>query len=127
MPFCPRCSTNYAEGTDVCWPCHVRLVAGSIDEAPPDASAGSTSAGPTWTHLQAAYLAPDEFSAIRIEGLLQEAGINATIESAQIPWVDGIMSNIKGYWGRVLVHPEDHELAAELVASYLEQIEDEDR
>ncbi len=118
MPHCPRCRTNYPEGNEICWPCQARLAEGTLDdgvEAP---------AKPAWTALKVVYLAPDEFNALRIKAVLEEADIDASIESAQIPWVDGIMSNIKGYWGRVQVHPEDEETAKEIITDYLSTLED---
>jgi hypothetical protein len=33
--------------------------------------------------------------------------------------VDGVMFNIKGYWGTVKVHPDDRDVAAEIVADYV--------
>jgi len=119
MPHCPRCRTNYPEGSEVCWPCQVPLVAGTLDD-----EEASDSDRPTWTPLKVVYLAPDEFNALRIKTVLEEAGLDARVESAQIPWVDGIMSNIKGYWGRVLVPPDEYEAGKEIVNDYLASLGD---
>ena len=112
MPYCPSCKTRYDDGAEACWRCRVRLVAelpGGAGEPPSSRRAS----GPV-----PIYEAPDEFSALRVQALLEGAGMIAVVESAQIPWIDGVLANIKGSWGRVLVHPADREAARELVAGY---------
>ena len=47
------------------------------------------------------------------------------MESAQVPWIDGVRANGEGYWGRVLVHPAEREAARELVAGYLASLDGE--
>jgi hypothetical protein len=131
MPYCPRCLAEYQEGEEACWSCRVQLAHGSLDERVRDAAHGESDGSETpsrdWVKLVAAYLAPDELSALRIQALLEEAGIEARVESVQIPWIDGVMSNIKGYWGRVLVRPEDAEASRELVADYVASLGDGDQ
>ncbi len=112
---CPRCHTEYEDRADVCWSCRVRLVDDFDSEEP----------GPelVWVDLRSVYRAPNEFSALAVQRVLTEADIPSHVRSGQIPWADGIMSNLTGYWGQVLVAPEDYDQALTLVAEYLQSIE----
>lgn len=76
-----------------------------------------------WIDLRAVYRAPDEFSALAVQRVLADAEIESRVRSVQIPWADGLISNIKGYWGEVLVPAEDVEHARELVSEYLKSID----
>lgn len=96
----------------MCWACRVRLVDG-IEPVESER---------VWVQLVSVYVAPDEFSALAVQRFLLEADIPSHVRSAQIPWIDGIMYNIKGYWGQVLVAAEDSEHARELVADYLRSL-----
>jgi hypothetical protein len=71
------------------------------------------------------YDAPDEFSALRLQAILEEAGVRAWVRSAAIPWIAGVTGSMKGYWGRVLVHPDDRDQATELVRDYLASLDDD--
>jgi hypothetical protein len=114
MPrYCPRCRSEYLDEAEVCWACRVQLV-DRIEPAEDER---------VWVHLVPVYSAPDEFSALAVQRFLMEADIQGHVRSAQIPWIDGIMKNIKGYWGQVLVAAEDSEHARELVADYLRALE----
>ncbi len=112
---CPRCHTEYAEHADVCWPCRARLEPGAESEEPDREL--------VWVELRAVYRAPDEFSALAVERVLAAEEIRSLVRSGQIPWADGLMSNLTGYWGQVLVAPEDYEQALALVTEYLESLE----
>ncbi|MGD8395327.1 MAG: DUF2007 domain-containing protein [Candidatus Eiseniibacteriota bacterium] len=120
MPYCPRCQTNYPDGTRVCWPCRSHLLEGRAEE--PESNGAENDGDVGWSKLVPVYRAPDELSALRIHSILEEAGILARIQSGQIPWIDGVMSNIQGYWGRVLVRPEEREAAEELVEAYVDSL-----
>lgn len=125
MPYCPRCLEQYDESLRVCWPCRVFLLEGEGATAPGEGETVEGEGAPRaeWAALVPVYRAPDELSALRVKALLEEAGLHATVRSAQIPWVGSVMSNINGYWGRVLVEAEDQAAAAELVADYLASLE----
>ncbi len=109
MRYCPRCLTDYPEDAVVCWPCRWRLV--SAPAPPPEA----------W---EVVYAAPDEFSALTLEAVLADAGIDVLVRSEAAPWITGIMAYSQGYWGRLLVHPEAIERARDLVRDYLAALED---
>jgi hypothetical protein len=75
-----------------------------------------------WVDYRPVYRAPDEFSALAVQRVLAEQDIASLVRSAQIPWADGIMSTLKGYWGQLLVAPEDYVRARALVEAYLRAI-----
>jgi hypothetical protein len=76
-----------------------------------------------WVEFRSVYRAPDEFSALAVERVLAAEDIPCLVRSGQIPWADGIMSNLTGHWGQVLVAPEDYEQALTLVTEYLASLE----
>jgi hypothetical protein len=120
MPYCPRCLNEYEEGSEACWNCHALLVPGDVAA---DAEPQPAKSAPDWQPLRPVYKAPDEFSALRMQAVLEEAGIQAAVQSAQIPWVPSVMSHVKGYWGRVLVAPAAVDAAKEIVAEYLASLD----
>jgi hypothetical protein len=111
--YCPLCRSEYEDDVAVCWNCRVHLV----DKLEPEEGER------VWVHLMPVYQAPDEFSALAVQRVLLESEIGGQVRSAQIPGIEGIMKNIKGYWGQVLVAPEDYDRARELVADYLRSLE----
>jgi hypothetical protein len=112
---CPCCRAEYADHADVCWSCRVRLVPTDESEEPDREL--------VWVDLRPVYRAPDEFSALAVERVLAAEDIRSFVRSGQIPWADGIMSNLTGFWGQVLVAPEDYEPALALVTEYLASLE----
>jgi hypothetical protein len=78
---------------------------------------------PIWVDYRPVYLAPDEFSALAVQCLLVGSGIESRVRSEQIPWTDGIMRNIIGYWGQVLVPIREVVRARALVDAYLKTLE----
>jgi len=115
MPlYCPRCRAEYQDDAQICWKCRARLVA-ELDPAQE----------PGWVELRPVYRAPDEFSALAVQRVLAEAEIECLVQSAMVPWTDGIMQNIRGYWGEVLVAVEDLAEAREIVDDYLRSLESE--
>lgn len=112
---CPRCYTEYADHADVCWSCRIRLVPAAESEEPDREL--------VWVELRSVYRAPDEFSALAVERVLAAEDIRSFVRSGQIPWADGLMSNLTGCWGQVLVAPEDYEPALALVTEYLASLE----
>src|SRR5688572_5258995 len=133
--LCPRCSAEFDDTAQVCWTCRVHLVPEertrgshshpdeSDHELEHELEAGTSAGEPEWVDLKPVYEAPDEFSALAVQALLAGSGIEARVRSGQIPWVDGIMRNLLGYWGRVLVEPDDYVRAKELIADYLRSLE----
>ena len=123
--LCPRCGTQYDAEERVCWPCRVHLVpeartgGGGASEAEP----AERSEAPIWVDYRPVYLAPDEFSALAVQCLLVGSGIESRVRSEQIPWTDGIMRNIIGYWGQVLVPIREVVRARALVDAYLKTLE----
>ena len=124
--LCPRCGTQYEDPIQVCWPCRVHLVpmartgdhgdgeAADVTEAAPE---------PEWVDYRPVYLAPDEFTALAVQCLLTGSGIESRVRSEQIPWTDGIMRNIIGYWGQVLVPLAEVVRARALVDAYLRTLD----
>ncbi len=86
---------------------------------------GGGDPGYEWLDLFSVYDAPDEPSAIHIQSLLVSAGIEARIRSAQVPWLDGVMSNVIGYWGQVLVAKRDVIAARALLEELKAEMEKE--
>jgi hypothetical protein len=124
--YCPRCGTEFDDRAVVCWPCHARLVdhPSPATEAPAsDDKEEGEEEQRVWVDLRPVYRAPDEFSALAVQRVLADAEIESRVRSVQIPWADGLISNIKGYWGEVLVPAEDVEHARELVSEYLKSID----
>lgn len=70
------------------------------------------------------YRAQDEVSANLVRGLLVGEDIPAVLQSAQVPWMDGIMKMGKGYWGDVVV-PRGHVGRARAIIEAFEQSEGE--
>jgi hypothetical protein len=68
--------------------------------------------------MEAVYRAPNEDTAMIIRGILESEGIPVTLKSAQIPWYDGIMVMGEGYWGDVMVAPENAQRARDIVHAY---------
>jgi len=122
--LCPRCGTQYDDHERVCWPCRVHLVpeARTVGVHAPE-SEPAESSEPIWVDYRPVYLAPDEFTALAVQCLLVGSGIESRVRSEQIPWTDGIMRNIIGYWGQVLVPIRDVVRARALVDAYLRGLE----
>ena len=133
--LCPRCGAEFEDTAQVCWTCRAHLVPeerthGHLahpEEADHELDHDHEHEVPAgeveWVDLKSVYNAPDEFSALAVQALLTGSGIEARVRSRQIPWVDGIMRNILGYWGHVLVEPDDYVRAKELIADYLRSLE----
>jgi len=112
MYYCPRCLREYPDDQVACWPCHARLVL--LPDAPAASAAPSV--------LTAVYHAHDEFSALTMQAVLEEAGVHAAVQSMQMIFA-GVAGDAKGHWGRVLVNPVDLEHAREVVREYLGSLE----
>jgi hypothetical protein len=127
MPrYCPNCRAEFDDQALVCWGCRTRLVDRLAPEEPLELEeSGESEEKRVWVDLRPVYFAPDEFSALAVQRVLAGAGIDSHVRSLQFPWADGLMRNIKGYWGQVLVLPEDFDHAHELVEEYLNSLDSE--
>jgi hypothetical protein len=123
--LCPRCGTQYEDPIQVCWPCRVHLVpaAKTGNHEDDSADASEVAPEPEWVDYRPVYLAPDEFTALAVQCLLTGSGIESKVRSEQIPWTDGIMRNIIGYWGQVLVPLAEVVRARALVDAYLRTLD----
>jgi len=68
--------------------------------------------------LISVYKAHDEFEAISLRELLLKEGIEAVIQSRQIPMYDGVMTLAIGYWGDLLVKEEDLKEAKDIIDGF---------
>jgi hypothetical protein len=68
--------------------------------------------------LVVVFRAPDEVSAQLVRGLLVGEDIPAVLQSAQVPWMDGIMKMGKGYWGDVVVPTEYADRSRAIIEAY---------
>jgi hypothetical protein len=64
--------------------------------------------------------ASDQLEATIIRDLLCQAGIDAMIRSRLVPGYE--IPVPPGFWGEVLVRPEDEEAATRLIAEYLDAL-----
>jgi len=69
--------------------------------------------------LVSVFQAHDEAAATLVRDFLSDQGIEASIVSAQIPWLGTIEATRKGYWGQVEVLEHEADRARKLVAEYL--------
>ena len=69
----------------------------------------------------------DEGLGILLQKVLEDEGIASEIRSEQIPWMDGIMKTARGYWGDLMVLDRDAQRAREIIHSFLETAEEEDK
>jgi hypothetical protein len=84
-----------------------------------DAQAGREGSGLQWLDLVRVHRAANEDTAIHLCALLQSAGIEARVQSAQVAAYDGVFSAAVGFWGHVMVPPAYAERARVLIADLL--------
>ncbi len=63
--------------------------------------------------------AEDEMQCRMIAALLAQDGIDYLINSNQVSMFDGVMTGVKGYWGRLQVLASEAERAKKLIADFL--------
>jgi len=63
--------------------------------------------------------AEDEMQCRMIAALLEQDGIDYLINSNQVPMFDGVMTKLRGFWGRLQVLEGDSERAKRLIADFL--------
>jgi hypothetical protein len=91
-----------------------------------DAPAGARGEGDerlSWLDLAAICEAGNEDSAIHLCALLQSAGIEARVRSAQVAAFDGVFSAGVGYWGHVMVPRAEAARARELLADFMRSVD----
>jgi hypothetical protein len=71
--------------------------------------------------LKRVYLAPDEFTALTLQEMLQGKGIQAMIRRFETTWLNGLPKVMKGGWGEVLVAEENAVKAEEYITEYLQE------
>lgn len=67
--------------------------------------------------------APSEFEALAIQALLEHEGIEAAVQSDQMPMYDGLAQALDPVWGSVVVRESFEKQARELIEGYMEAID----
>jgi hypothetical protein len=116
MEICPNCGMG-SHDQGFCLECGVKL-------APlPDTNEDHADPEPDRElRTCAVYKAPDEISAITVHKILESEGIPAWIQSIQIPWYDGIMKMVEGYWGKVIVFEDQEDSARRVIEEYFRDL-----
>jgi predicted amidophosphoribosyltransferase len=107
MPFCPRCRTEYVNGTSVCADCAVSLVS----ELPPERDAP-----PDVGDLVEVWRTQGEVNAQLVRALLDANGIASMLAGESLRLTHGL--TVDGLaLVRILVRPDDARRACEIIAS----------
>ena len=107
MPFCPRCRSEFVEGTTTCEDCHVSLVSGSPSEEGPIRSDAD---------LVEIWRTQGEMNAQLVRSLLEGSGIPSMLSGETLRLTHGL--TIDGLaLVRILVRAEDTARASEIIAS----------
>jgi Putative prokaryotic signal transducing protein len=114
MEICPNCGMG-SEGKDFCLECGVKMAPSAPEEV-------SESGPDRELRTMAVYKAPDEITAITLQKVLESEGIPAFIQSVQLPWYDGIMKMVEGYWGKVVVFEDQEEEARRVIEDYFRNL-----
>jgi len=109
MPWCPECGKEYGPEIVACPDCRVALT----DEPPP-----------VHGDVVVAHRVPDVASGALLCGVLESNGITAVLRSTQLPGYGDIRRDWSAFaWGEILVPGEALEDAREIIAEYLEALE----
>lgn len=112
--ICPNCGMG-SHDREFCLECGVKVMRPPVEE--------DTDESPDRElRTRAVYKAPDELSAVTLQKVLEAEGIAAWIRSVQVPWRDGIMKMVEGYWGTVVVYEDEEEAAREAIEDYLKRL-----
>jgi hypothetical protein len=68
------------------------------------------------------YLAPDELTAVTLQKVLEAEGVDAWVQSIQVPYYDGLIGMVEGYWGRLLVLEDQETKARRVIEEYLRDL-----
>jgi hypothetical protein len=109
----------------------VRTVRGSgtfigclgLDRMELDSMAESMGPGLDDERLVKVFEAPSEFEALAIQALLEHEGIEAAVQSDQMPMYDGLAQALDPVWGSVVVRESFEKQARELIEGYMEAID----
>jgi hypothetical protein len=115
MEICPNCGLG-SHDKEFCLECGVKVV-----DVPPIEEEESPQPDRE-LRTKAVYKAPDELAAITLQKVLEAEGIPAWIQSIQIPWYDGIMKMVEGYWGKVVVFEDQEDAARKVIEDYLKNL-----
>jgi hypothetical protein len=109
MPWCPECGRAYGPEIVACPECRVALG----DEPP--AVRGD---------VVVAHRVPDAASGALLCGVLENNGVTAVLRSTRLPGYGDIRRDWSTFaWGEILVPGEALEEAREIIAGYLEALE----
>jgi hypothetical protein len=72
--------------------------------------------------LVRAFAASSEIEALAIQALLEQEGIEAAVQSDQMPMYDGIAQALDPVWGSVVVRESFERQAKDLIDGYLEAL-----
>ena len=67
-------------------------------------------------------LLADELTAITLQKVLEAEGVEAWIQSIQVPYYDGLIGMVEGYWGRLLVLEDQEARARQVIEDYLRNL-----
>jgi hypothetical protein len=110
VEICPNCGTG-SPGREFCLECGVKIGAHWAEEDLLDRELRS----------RAVYKAPDELSAVTLRKVLESEGIQAWIQSTQMPH-DAIMNMVEGHWGNIMVFEDREEDARVAIENYLKSL-----
>jgi len=109
---CPNCGLSSIEG-EFCPDCGVKV-------APPPATEEPVEDRELRTRV--VYLAPDELTAITLQKVLEAEGVESWVQSIQVPYYDGLIGMVEGYWGRLLVLEDQEARARRVIEDYLRNL-----
>jgi predicted amidophosphoribosyltransferase len=107
MPYCPKCRSEFVEGTSVCEDCGVSLLSGSPPAVEPAISNED---------LVEIWREQGEINAQMVKSLLEGSGIESMLSGEALRLTHGL--TVDGLaLVRVLVRPEDAARASDIIAS----------
>lgn len=108
MPYCPRCRSEYEQGTTRCPECGEELVEGPLKSDKPKETA-----------LEVAYVGASEVDVLRAQAFLDAEGIVGVIRKLGPAsyLFDDVIKDPSGAWGELLVAADDVERAKRLLES----------
>jgi hypothetical protein len=65
------------------------------------------------------FLAPDEIAGLAVQKILESEGVEAWLQSLQVPGHEGLLRLIDGYWGQVQVYEDQENRACLVIEEYL--------
>ncbi len=109
---CPNCGMTSIEG-EFCPDCGVKVSPVPEDGRPDQDRELRT---------RVVYLAPDELTAVTLQKLLEAEGVDCHVQSIQVPYYDGLIGMVEGYWGRLLVLEDEEPRARRIIEEYLRNL-----